>query len=150
MHPAIPHSAESSSNLTPSIARATCTPTRPLSPLPAANHKPHLVSQVVNFALCFHAITNCLFLNSFLFITICVAPSCFPPPAQRSTVNPFISSQILYFQPITNSSYFSKMAIPLPSNKYELFCKNTPGWIPPQQSHPTQDASISVSNWRTR
>jgi len=116
----------SSMHFTLSISHQPRARIRPLSPLPARDP----ASPLTNSALCFHALTNCFFRNSFLFKIICVAPCFFPFDLQLSTVNRSIPAQLLYFHPTTNSLSLLQTSTPLQSGDYELFRqkKHIRGW----------------------
>jgi hypothetical protein len=60
-----------------------------------------------------------------------------------STFDRFISSQLYYFQTITNSLGFLETLTPVFSSKSELFCRNTRGGVSPKKR------SFRISNFQT-
>src|SRR6266404_708169 len=83
--------------------------------------------------LCFHGLTNPFSRKSFPFISICVAPSCFPGSVQISdTPRPALGRQANPFnnlQPLFRSWFSFRSVCRLFSEAYSLFCrKQGGGW----------------------
>jgi hypothetical protein len=104
-------------NLALSISQQPRARKEPLLPLAVRDH----LSLLVNFALCFHVLTNCFLRNSFIFKTICVAPCYFAFHFQLSTGDRSIPDQLFYFQSTTNSLALLQTSTPLQSSDYQLF-----------------------------
>ena len=92
-----------------------------------ANPSSRLPAHIDFYFHYFHALTNCLFLKSFAFINICVAPWCFSREFVTFRYSHPKTSQVLYTHTITSSLSSPKKSSALESATSTLFSKNTRG-----------------------